>query len=59
MAVSPNTVTFTIFVIGADIFGGFRGCQRFGLVADFPLYRGIDEFVGQQRSDQVRIICLL
>jgi hypothetical protein len=30
-----------IFVIGADIFGGFRVCQRFGLVADFPLYRGM------------------
>jgi hypothetical protein len=48
-----------IFEIGTDIFGGFRGCQRLGLVADFPLYRGIYEFVGQQRSDQVRIICLL
>jgi len=47
-----------IFVLCTVVFGGFRGRQRLGLVGNFPIIPRIHELVGQQRGDQVGIVCL-
>ena len=40
-----------IFVLGTDIFGRFRVCQRLGFVPDFPIAPRNHELVGHQRGD--------
>src|SRR6266436_5745251 len=55
----PKYSYFHIFVFHAVIFGGFRVCQQLGPVSEFSIGSRTNKLVGQQRGDQVRIICFL
>src|SRR5262249_46263835 len=48
-----------IFVIDTVEFGCLCVCERFGLIAHFPVTRRIHEPVSEQRSNEVGIVCLL
>ena len=48
-----------IVVLGAVPFSLFVKRERPGLVVDFPIDLSNHDLVGQQRCDEIRIVCLL
>src|SRR5713101_5460481 len=55
----PKYSYFHIFVFHAVIFGGFRVFQQLSPVGEFSIGSRTNKLIGQQRGDQVRIICFL